>query len=242
MNGKTVKKQGINNNTKPRLKMRQILPTDQAAMEIVTRAAYPKLTHPHWTSEQLITLLSLFPKGQICLEHRGVIIAFALCIIVDYSKFEDDHNYEQITGNFSFSTHNNNGDILYGIDICVHPEFRNLRLGRRLYNARKEICENLNLKGIVIGGRMPRYHKFSYRMKPKEYIEKVRVKKIYDPVLFFQLTNGFHVKKIVPNYLPSDKQSHANAIIMRWDNIYYEKPQTSALTEIKSVVRIGMVQ
>ncbi|MEZ4566667.1 MAG: hypothetical protein R2860_06770 [Desulfobacterales bacterium] len=28
-----------------------------------------------------------------------------------------------------------------------------LRLGRRLYDARKELCETLNLKSIIFGGR-----------------------------------------------------------------------------------------
>ena len=35
--------------------------------------------------------------------------------------------------------------MLYGIDVFIVPEFRGLRLGRRLYDARKELCENLNL-------------------------------------------------------------------------------------------------
>ena len=41
----------------------------------------------------------------------------------------------------------------------VHPDYRDLRLGRRLYDARKELCENMNLRGIVVGGRIPGYHK-----------------------------------------------------------------------------------
>ena len=47
------------------------------------------------------------------------------------------------------------GNKLYGIDIFIRPKFRGLRLGRRLYDYRKELCEKLNLKGIVFGGRIP---------------------------------------------------------------------------------------
>ena len=84
---------------------------------------------------------------------RWQVAACALSIIVDYSKFGDNHNYQKITGNETFSTHDPDGDVLYGIELFVHPKFRGMRLGRRLYDARKELCENLNLRSIVAGGR-----------------------------------------------------------------------------------------
>jgi GNAT superfamily N-acetyltransferase len=31
----------------------------------------------------------------------------------------------------------------------VHPDYHGLRIGRRLYDARKELCEKMNLKAIV---------------------------------------------------------------------------------------------
>ena len=55
----------------------------------------------------------------------------------------------------------------------ITPEFRGLRLGRRLYDARKELCENLNLRAIVFGGRIPIYHKYADELSPKEYIHIV---------------------------------------------------------------------
>jgi hypothetical protein len=61
-------------------------------------------------------------------------------------------------------------------------------LGRRLYDVRKELCEQLNLKSIILG-RIPNYGKFKDEITPKIYIEKVKKKEIYDPVLSFQLSN-----------------------------------------------------
>ena len=37
-------------------------------------------------------------------------------------------------------------------------------------------------------------------MRPKEYIERVRQREIYDPVLTFQLSNDFHVRKVMTNF------------------------------------------
>ena len=41
--------------------------------------------------------------------------------------------------------------MLYGIEVFTGRENSGLRLGRRLYDYSKELCERLNLKAIVIG-------------------------------------------------------------------------------------------
>jgi ribosomal protein S18 acetylase RimI-like enzyme len=101
------------------------------AMEI----AYSGIEETDWKYSQIKKLLAIFPEGQICVEVNGKVVACALSIIVDYSKFGDSHTYLQITGNHKFDTHDPDGDVLYGIDVFVHPEYRNMRLGRRLYDA-----------------------------------------------------------------------------------------------------------
>lgn len=197
--------------------------------------------HDIWTKTQIRKLIKLFPEGQLCVEDNGHVVAFALSLIVDYEKYGDTHTYEKITGNESFSTHDPEGDVLYAIEICVDPEYRGMRLGRRLYDARKEVCEHLNLRAIVAGGRMPNYHKHSNDLSPKEYILKVRSKEIYDPVLYFQTSNDFHVKKILRNYLPGDKASKNYAVLVEWNNIYYEEKELVGRLR-KSYARIGLVQ
>ena len=42
-----------------------------------------------------------------------------------------DHTYAKVTGNETFNTHNPQGNILYGIEVFIHPDYRGLRLGRR---------------------------------------------------------------------------------------------------------------
>lgn len=203
--------------------------------------AYTGSRMSYWSEESIEQLLAVFPKGQLCVEMNGKVVAGALSLIVDYHQFGDDHTYKEITGNYEFSTHDPNGDVLYGIDVFVHPDFRGLRLARRLYDARKELCENLNLRAIIAGGRIPGYGKFASTSTPKEYIEKVRVNEVYDPILSFQLANNFHVKKILNNYLEGDIQSREFATLIEWNNIYYEEKQ-HLINREKSVVRLGLVQ
>ena len=203
--------------------------------------AYTAVSNPYWKEEQYRTLLEKFPEGQIVVKVNGEIAGCAMSIIVDYDKFGEKHTYREITGDHTFNTHTDEGDTLYGIDVFVKPEFRGLRIGRRMYDYRKDLCERMNLKAIVFGGRIPNYHKFAEEMTPKEYLEKVKLKEIHDPVLNFQMSNDFHPVRILKNYLEGDKASNEYAVLLRWNNIYYEEPSKKA-SLVKTIVRIGIVQ
>lgn len=62
-----------------------------------------------------------------------------------------------------------------------------------------------------------------------------------DPVLNFQVSNDFHPSKILRGYLEGDEASNEFAVLLEWDNIYYEKPQKRAST-MKKYVRLGLIQ
>jgi hypothetical protein len=110
-----------------------------------------------------------------------------------------------------------------------------------MYDARKDLCEKLNLKGIIFGGRIPNYKNYSDKYTPKEYIQKVKLNEIHDTVLSFQLSNDFHVKKVLRNYLPGDDESKEFATLLEWHNIYYTSEQNLFKTN-KSIVRLGLIQ
>ncbi len=214
---------------------------DYAELKNAMISSYQSMPDAYWDKGQINNLLQKFPDGQVVIKVDGKIAGCALSIIVNSDRISRAHTYKEITGNYTFSSHSPNGDILYGIDIFIKPEFRGLRLGRRLYDYRKELCEKLNLKSIVFGGRIPFYHKYARELSPKQYIEKVRSKEIDDPVLNFQLSNDFHPIRVLKGYLEGDKASSEYAVLLEWDNIYYEKPSTQTVAT-KRVVRLGLVQ
>jgi predicted amidohydrolase/ribosomal protein S18 acetylase RimI-like enzyme len=193
-----------------------------------------------WTQEQFETLVTRFPQGQLCVEDKGRVAAAALTLTVRSSQLEEDHSYQDVVGD-RFRAHDPAGDYLYGIDLFVHPDYRSMRLGRRLYDARKELCEELNLKGILVGGRIPGYAAHADEISPKQYIERVKRKEITDPVLTFQLANDFHPKKALRNYIPEDSQSRSYAVLLEWNNIYYEARKKIDWGR-KTYVRLGVVQ
>lgn len=194
-----------------------------------------------WTREQISNLIRIFPEGQICLEDNGRAVAIALSLVIDFPLFGDQHTYNQIIRGGSFKTHDPEGDYLYGIDVAVDPAYQGMRLGRRLYETRRELAENLNLKGILLGGRIPGYQEHAKEMTPQQYILKVKNRELYDPVLTFQISNDFHVRNLLDNYWPPDQQSRGHAVLLEWINIYYQK-KSKLIGRTKSIVRLGVVQ
>ena len=130
-------------------------PEDYNELKEAMIHAYHSMPDSYWKENHIKKLISIFPEGQVVIKVNNQIAGCALSIIINYDNFDDQHTYEDITGNYTFNTHSAKGDILYGIDVFVKPQYRGLRLGRRLYDYRKELCEKLNLKGIVFGGRIP---------------------------------------------------------------------------------------
>ncbi len=224
-----------------KIEVRNLTLNDYLGLRDSMTEAYRNWHGSVWNQSHIELLLKLFPEGQFVVLFNDRVVGVALSIIVNYDLFGDDHTYKQITGDYTFNTHKPSGDVLYGIEIFVHPDYRGLRLARRLYDARKELCERLNLKAIIFGGRIPNYKEYASEMSPKEYIDKVRSKEIHDQVLSFQLSNQFHVKKLLTNYMPGDEESKACATLMEWNNVLYVR-QSKFEKHRKVISRIGLVQ
>ncbi len=226
-----------------KVELRLLQIEDYAEFRVAAQEAYHDLDQGSWEEHSIAKLIELFPEGQAIVTVNGEIAGAALTLRVE-SKFADiAHTYRQVTGNYTFSTHDPDAEWLYGIDIFIKPDYRGMRLGRRLYDYRKEVAEKLNLRGIAFGGRLPNYTAHADEYTAREYIDAVRHREIHDPVLNFQLSNDFNVRRILKGYLAGDKSSKEYAALLVWDNIYYEATVADKpLQEAKSVIRLGLVQ
>lgn len=230
-----------NPNTSHKLILRNLRADDYQDVKEIMDIVYSNLGGA-WLKKEFNAQLKRFSEGQICIEDKGKVVAVAMSVIVDYAKFGDNHTYEKITGGGLLTTHDPEGDVLYGVDIFVHPDYQNMRLGRRLYDARKEICRKLNLRSIIVGGRIPGYREYAEEMSPSEYVNEVINKEIYDPILTFQLNNGFHVRRIIKDYLPDDKESKSYATLLEWNNLEYSTEAEKLIGNQKPIARVGVVQ
>lgn len=233
--------------TKARLEIRQAKPKDVRAIADLVRRAYDEL--PAYTHGEIRGQLNNYPEGCFIAKLDGTLVGYCATMRLDERVALADLTWDEVTGNGFGSRHDPTGDWLYGYEMCVDPNVRGTRIGRRLYEERRALAERLDLTGIVFGGRMPGYARALRRKRnraenPQEYLQMVLDGKIHDPVLRFQLANGFEPMGILEGYLPEDKPSKANAVKMVWRNPYVDgdAPPKHRLPRGVESVRIATCQ
>jgi GNAT superfamily N-acetyltransferase len=202
---------------KPCLVIRQAQIKDVSDISQLSKKIYSeKIGYSH---EQVLGHINHFPEGQFVAEYGNKIIGYCSSIILPEERALGKHSWREVTGNGYGSTHNPKGQYLYGIDVFVDPSYRKIRVGARFYKARKNLCKKLNLQGIVFSGRMPLFKKKQSIVKtPEEYLKLVLDKKIKDPVINFQVRQGFEIIQVLKDYLPHDSHSLGCAVQMIWQN------------------------
>lgn len=175
-----------------------------------------------WQERHLKDHLKIFPEGQFVAEYKGQIVGSCSSLIVTLNPEYKEHTWLEVCGNSSFKNHTTKGDTLYAADVSTHPEYRRLGIATKLYDVRKQLAIKLGLKRIIAGGRIFNYCEYAKYMDPLEYVKKVKRHEIKEPVLSFQLRNGFKFIKILPNYL-KDPRSLDYATFIEWKNPYFDQ-------------------
>ena len=195
-----------------------------------------------WTREQFESQLRIFPEGQLAVEIDGQLAATSSSLILVYDPDMAWFDWTKVADNGYLRNHHPKGDTLYGIEIMVHPDFRGMKLSRRLYDARKELCRERNLQRIIIGGRIPGYGKHADDMTAREYVDLVREGALFDPVLTAQMANGFALQGLIPGYFPTDEASRGYATFLEWRNLDYRPLSKRRSTYIIEPIRLAVVQ
>ncbi len=215
-------KENKKQNSRAKLVIRQSEFEDIPALHALSDKVYGK-----WgvTEEMLRGQISNFPEGQFLVEYEGKIVGYCSTFMISGDICLKPHTWKEITGAGFASRHDPDGDYLYGMEVCVDPDYRGLRIGTRLYERRKKLCQELSLNGIVFGGRMPGYHKRKRKVEtPEEYLQLVQSRKVRDQVILFHLSNEFEPIGVLPHYLPSDRESEGYAVHMIWRNPLTAEP------------------
>ncbi|MFO1261270.1 MAG: GNAT family N-acetyltransferase [Sphingomonadaceae bacterium] len=230
--------------TQAKLIIREARATDARAVAALSRKVYGKTEG--FSAAQIRGQINNFPEGQFVAEYEGEIVGHCATLIVESDLAFANHSWDEVTGGGFATRHDEDGDILYGMEVCVDPTYRRLRIGQRFYRRRQELCQYFELKGIVFGGRMPGYgrRKRGYPT-PEDYLEAVVEKKLRDPVIQFQLAQGFEPRGVLHGYDPTDRDSRGNAVRMFWPNpLAPEEAKTRKArgAKLPSSVRVATVQ
>lgn len=223
----------------PKVKVRPAERADIPAIVALNRAAYPTLAEDNvvWGEKHLLKHLEIFSRGQLVAEVGKRIVGAASSLIVNLGQDPlRHHTWSGITDSGFFNNHDPNGDTLYGADVCTHPDARGQGVGHALYEARRLLCRQMNLRRILAGGRLWGYSDYADKMSVEEYAHRVVQGEIRDLVLSFQLREGFQFKGVMPHYL-TDKRSHNFSSLIEWINPDY-KPELTKTGK----VRVACVQ
>ncbi len=220
------------------VQIRQVQPEDIPYLIELNKKAFPLMAEENvvWSERQLGNHLKVFPAGQMVAMIDGQIVGGIASLIIDPGRDPyRAHTYAGITDGGYFHNHDPSGDTLYGADVYVDPDCQGKGIGGALYEARRRLCKNLNLRRILAGGRLAGYGDHASTLTPEEYVQKVVDGELRDHVLSFQLSHDFVVRGILRNYIV-DPMSHNYASLIEWLNPDYVE------TESSSKVRIACVQ
>ena len=201
--------------------------TDVSALLQLQERFYPTIAP--WRRDQLSRQLKMFPQGQLVAVRDGELLGCASSLVIVWDEWADEHTWKQITASGTFQTHNPKGFTLYGAEVFVDPKTRGQRVGHLLYEGRRQLCKQLNLRRIIACGRLPGYHALANEISVELYAKKVLWGDLQDPVLSFQLREGFRYCGIMSDYLPDDLESCGHASLIAWINPHYDPTRRTAL-------------
>jgi len=238
---KIARKEGGRENQR-KIVVRQARLDDVPEIAALSRRVYAP--SPGYSQRAIRSQIINFPEGQFVAEYEGEMVGHCATFIIPGDAALNPHTWAEITGDGLASRHDPEGDYLYGMEVSVDPDYRRLRIGRRLYAMREKLCQELRLKGIVFGGRMPGYARRQRQYpNPEDYVQAVTDRKIRDIAIRFHLSNGFEPIGVLRDYDTEDKDSLGYATHMVWLNPYYveagEKPGSERAMAQPDQVRVA---
>lgn len=213
----------------PKIAVRNTQAQDFSGIIAMTHAVYSASVP--WSPTQLASHLDVFPEGQFVAVEADLqrVVGMAASLIVWWNDYDMHSNWRDFTDHGMFTNHDPvKGRTLYGAEVMVHPEMQGRGVGKRLYQARRELVERLGLLRIRAGARLRGYHRYAAHMSPEQYVIKVVKGELGDPTLSFQLKRGFCVLSVVNDYLHHDPESLGHAAVIEWINEAKAQPEDYA--------------
>ncbi|MFN8011874.1 MAG: GNAT family N-acetyltransferase [Holophagaceae bacterium] len=190
---------------------------DVQGIRAVMQRAYPPPHGPEavWAESTLLAHLEMFPEGQlVAISGLGELVGSATSLRTSARMAMTGHTWTGITGRGLLSTHDPEGDVLYGVNVVVDPAHQGRGIARKLYDARHDLARRLGCKWIAAGARIPGYHRLADEMSPEDYVGRVVQGTLFDPTLSKQLKMGFRVWRILRDYNPDpETRGHAALIL-----------------------------
>ena len=177
-------------------------PEHAEALEQLQRVVFPTLAdEERFKAAHYRKHLELFPEGQLVGLDGDRVVAATATIRLHFDFADRTHTFADIIQGGWLTSHEPDGDWLYGADIGVHPDYRGRGLAQALYAARQELVWSLGLQGQVTAGMMSGFGAVKHRMSAESYYEGLVSGRINDPTLSMQQKVGFEFRALLKDYL-----------------------------------------
>lgn len=177
-------------------------PEHAAALERLQEIVFPTLASeerfkaPHYKKH-----VEIFPDGQFVVLDGERVVGMTSTIRMNFDFEHPGHTFAEVIQGGWLTSHDPNGEWLYGADMGTHPEYRKRGIARALYAARHEVVRRLGLKGQVTVGMPSGYGARKNEMSAEAYYKGLKSGAIADPTLSAQMRIGFELRGLIPNYL-----------------------------------------
>jgi GNAT superfamily N-acetyltransferase len=172
--------------------------------------------------EKFLSRLTIFPEGLIALKINDQIKGVSTSQISYFSYYDssgnENYTWENLTDNGTIkSTHDHAGNALYIISIGVSEDVQGQGLGGKLLDEQKKLAQDLGLKYLFLGARIPGYKSYlenNGQISVEDYLKSVTKKgEPIDPEIRFYYRQGLRPVRVVPNFEP-DEQSLNFGVVM----------------------------
>lgn len=173
---------------------------DIGGMALVQRTSFPTLAQDEiLTAEHFAKHRETFLDGQFVLVDGDRVIGSTSTFRTEFPTGQ--HTFREATGDLWITTHEPDGEWLYGFDMGIDPAYRGRGLARILYGARHQLCKTLGLEGQVIVGMPSGFGAVRTETTIDEYLNRVKAGELFDPTVSIQQKMGFEVVQLIPNHL-----------------------------------------
>lgn len=201
----------------------------QIALQIasINQITWGDLTLPKyiWTEEIMIEQLNRYPELiYVALDMETLEVAASgttLCTTIERAMHCS--SWEDISGYRTLSTHDPDGDVIFGVDLTVAPKYQALGLSGKIINtAFITSVIGGRKKGALLGARVPAYQKHAAKRSIEEHVFGTESNpKTRDPEIKLYMSEGFRPLRIIPNYM-DDEESLNYGVLMMLDNPFLD--------------------
>lgn len=166
-----------------------------------------------WKKEHLDAHLQKFADGQFVALLDDRVVGSCSNTLVSRARYDQHLSWDETVGGYFLETFESGGQVMYGLDISVHPDYRKMGIGRRFYEHRFALAQKLNVL-YATACRIPFFSQ-SGVSSPRQFCEEVVSGTRTDRTLTPLLRYGLKFTDVLEDYM-DDPESGNAAALLEW--------------------------